>query len=87
MATKKKPTKKNQTQLEANFHQRFEQARAAKGLTVEDVAAQAGVSKVTIYRVCNGPSQSKVETIDKIAAVLGVPTTYFWGEAPAGATA
>ncbi len=52
----------------------------AKNLTYEQFAKLIGKSKPTVVNWFKGASKIDIDTIEKIAQVLGVPVSYFFGE-------
>lgn len=52
---------------------------AAKKIKLSDVAISAGITYQQLNRIVRTESTS-LETLEKIAAALDVPTTYFLGE-------
>lgn len=61
-------------------HRRLSLARKRRRLTAKGLAAQAGVSPLTIARLEKGENQPDDETIRKIADVLAYPVKFFYGE-------
>jgi len=47
--------------------------RRKKGLTMEQVAARAGISVSAAWRCEKGQVRSRLDTLQKIAKALGVP--------------
>ena len=54
-------------------HAQLKRLREAKGLTQDYVAEQAGLSRQQYMNLEAGKNTPRLETIDKIAKVLGVP--------------
>lgn len=61
---------------------RLVQLREAKGWGQEDLAREADVSTKTVSRFENGRHEGRRDTINKIAAALGVEVTDLIGPAP-----
>ena len=53
--------------------ERARERRRAIGLRREDVAVRAGVSSTTVDNLEQGKRLPRIETLDRIAEVLGVP--------------
>lgn len=51
---------------------RLAEARQAKGMTQEQLAAATGVHRVTIARIETGEASPKAETLKRLADALGV---------------
>ncbi len=65
--------------LNTHFTEIVQEEAATLGMSIEDVANKAGLSKATIYRGFNDPSAMRVVTIEKIAQALAIPVIAFWG--------
>ena len=61
--------------------ERLKKTIRKKGYTQEEFAKAIGISKVTLNNYLTGRTKLDVETLIKIAQVLGVPVSYFFGEA------
>lgn len=51
---------------------RFAEAMARSGLTIKRLAERAGVTPETVRSITRGAEAKKAETVDKLAAALGV---------------
>ena len=49
-------------------------------LTYEEIAEKTGLSKTTVYLVVNEKQEIKISVLEKIAAALDAPITYFFSE-------
>jgi DNA-binding XRE family transcriptional regulator len=54
---------------------RLRDARASQGLTVDALAARAGVSDATIYRIERGATTPRTNIARRLSAALGLPLT------------
>ena len=62
------------------FGQRLKQLRKEKGMTLEDVAGNIGVTRATIQRYETGKiTNVPLETYDKLAALFGVCRPFLLG--------
>ena len=52
--------------------QRFKELREERALSFRELAAEAGVSRNTIYRIENGQSEVLPRTLRRLANALGV---------------
>src|SRR3989440_12862737 len=53
------------------------------GLSVEELATRIGCSRALIYQYLSGATLAQPDKLQQIAAIAGVPLTYFFGgEAP-----
>ncbi|OHZ01196.1 type II toxin-antitoxin system antitoxin HipB [Salinicola sp. MIT1003] len=50
----------------------LKEARSRNGLTQKDVAAQVGIKQATVSAFENHPEKSRVETLFKLMAALGL---------------
>jgi len=57
------------------FGQRLRRLRDEQGVTQEQVAAAAGISRVTVVRIEHGEQSPKYETLVALARALGRPLT------------
>ena len=62
--------------------QQIKAARKAAGLTQKELGSRIGVTYQTVAQWENGLRHPKWETIERIAAALGVPESYFWDTSP-----
>ena len=60
--------------------QKIKKLLKVNNLTYEQFAKQIGKSKQTVVNWFNGRGKIDIDTIEKIAQVLGVPVSYFFGE-------
>ncbi len=68
-------------------HQTLGNLRAAADLTQEELAAQADLSRITIAKLELGDHQPNLDTLRKLAAVLGndvYTVRYGWRRKPGG---
>lgn len=65
---------------------RLSLARKRRRLTAKGLAEEAGVSPVTITRLENGQNEAEPATVEKLANVLGYPTSFFFKDEPAPLT-
>ncbi|MBB5213421.1 helix-turn-helix transcriptional regulator [Parapusillimonas granuli] len=56
----------------SNIHRELEAARKHAALTQEELAAQAGLSRMTIQRLESGKLDPRFSTLQEIARVLGL---------------
>ena len=61
---------------------RLRNARISAGLTVRQLAAEAGLSAVTISRIERGHSTPTVSTLQALSEALGVSLASLTGDAP-----
>lgn len=61
----------------ARFRTRLDDLTEAKGVSLYDLARQAGVSRETLYRVRKGLGQPTWDTACRVADALGVSVESF----------
>ena len=54
---------------------RIKEILSEKSMTAKDLAANAGISSVSLYNIINGKQEASANTLNTIAGCLGVP---FW---------
>lgn len=69
-------------ELQRLFGANVRHHRKAKGLTLEQLSGQVGVSRETIGKIERGVAAPLFETAERIAAALGVPASVLFGAAP-----
>lgn len=72
------------TRQGADFHQRLKQARLAAGISQKQLGVLAGldefVASTRVNRYEQGKHQPDFDTAARLAAVLQVPTAYFFAQ-------
>lgn len=61
--------------MNAMLLEHIRQARKSRGLTQAELAEQLGLSEMTVRRWESGQRSPRMEEIQKLAVVLGVPVT------------
>lgn len=54
--------------------EKLEQARKRKGITIKELCKEIGISRSAYYRKCRGISEFKKSEMEKIIALLELPT-------------
>lgn len=62
------------------------QARSAKGVSQERLAAEAGVDRTYVGMLEREETSASIDTLDKLAAALGIDVSQFLLEPPEGET-
>lgn len=73
--------------MSKNFNERVRELRTGKGMTLEELAKQAGSSKSYIWEIENKPNiRPSAETAYKLAVALGVTVEHLLGQVAEGST-
>lgn len=66
--------------MNGNFRTRTETLLKSRGMTQRDLAARLGVSEVTVSRWLNGERNPSVQTLKRLAEILGTTPDDLLGE-------
>lgn len=63
-----------------NFSYRLKMAISSSGLKQKELARRVGISEISISRYCAGTQVPSKDTLAAMAAELGRPVSWFYGE-------
>lgn len=66
--------------MNKSFRRKVEERLAEQNMTQRGLAAQLGVNEVTVSRWLNGDRMPSVETLDRMAQVLGTSASFLLSE-------